>query len=1512
MDDNAVTGAMQKLYPAPKPTPQRQQIATTPANMALQAAGPALDVAQKYLVDPFNKMAEWGGKVGRETGTALAAGYEDIIGNPLKVQPEPGGHYGHMKFSRTPLESQQLAEKEHPALTGLLRATGEVAGGAVGDPRNWPFLASGAARPLLQKVMARGFATQMGSSTLQGVKEIHDNWDRMSPAERWEAGSKVGITGVMTGLSAREGFRGKEKPIPTQTPVPPEANVQSPAPKAAEPTPTPFVDKTEPSPSPIPGSPEYEAVKSRLAELESRPTSTKKTQIAEPEQADYQKRSLRIIGRDEKGNPITEVDRASQPTAEVMAFRGRKRFEEASRLLDKSLDEGPITIGDKTYQPADFAQEAERHLRTYARYADLESIKGLALNFQDKAVEFQKEGRLRYLASNSINNNTTIFNSIKNKEHIDYGKYRELYGKKTFDPVVPQTIPDSFQPIDQSLNPVERQQAEKLRKQAWASQRMDAFQATITDPEVKASLETATPRQRLFILKEQSIKQQMLESSKPFFAQARKYSNYADILTKAKGFNVQDLQNRFKLGEGSPTRETSISPQPSPQTYTSPEAGRPSEQTERPTLTSILQKPSGSKLNPEEQKIFEAYYAEGATGKQGPLTQEADAHILHTMGIAPARSTGFLGRYETGPVGENAYWGIRRVRVMSKEADGTFTVKLPGGDIKRGMGKGVLSQEPNTSQAGFLRVGNPPPPPPRPVPTNAIQELTRRIDDGLKDTAEPSQAKTEKLVDSLSAAKDKVTENFHQMLGGSRELWEKYKNPPQETDFKSAIGKWQGSLQRNAFDLKKFTDSIKEKFPDKLRREAITNWIQANGDPTTLEHRANTSTEKFKKGYELAQNLTPEEKELTGDIRQYFDQKLDEAIKGGLLEDGVSNYVNQIWSKPNAVSLKLMGDVQRSILKPDPAFLKRRVHDSYFEGEQAGLIPRDKDIGYLLSTYEQSFNTALASRSLIHEFTNGSAKDGRPIVSPSGGGRAVPDDEKGPDAYLINPRRRPEETGDYQPVDHPALRKWTWATKDESGKPIFVKGDLLIHPDHYNHLKNVLGTSALRKNLFGRSLLQTSGFVKGTFLVGPFHQVQEGIHAIFHRVSPFNPDPIDFNDPIQSKLIDGGLMIADYHAQQEFAEGASTSGLWAKLPGIGPLVQRYNEYLFQDYIPRLKMAMAKEAFIRNSKRYPDLSDNQLHQITANQANAAFGELNYKMLGRNKTVQDVLRLTLLAPDFLEARTRFAAQGMKPFGQEQSGALLRGALGMYLAARVLNKVNDDDYHFDQPFGLVAGKHVYTLRSLPGDIYHLVSDPRSFIYHRLNPFTTRPLIEGITGRDDFGRRKGFGEQTMDLAKTLVPLPAQGFLNKYGDTSVGSTLTESAGIRRDIYRTPAASLAHKFAMSHLPMDFKSRGLMQIANKIQDGSYDPMEVQNLVAQGKLSPKDIMNVFRYAKEQPIVRDFKGLQDLGEAAQVYSVANDKEKALISRDFAGKMTKLRTLSPERQKEALEYLQKIKFGQ
>ena len=280
-----------------------------------------------------------------------------------------------------------------------------------------------------------------------------------------------------------------------------------------------------------------------------------------------------------------------------------------------------------------------------------------------------------------------------------------------------------------------------------------------------------------------------------------------------------------------------------------------------------------------------------------------------------------------------------------------------------------------------------------------------------------------------------------------------------------------------------------------------------------------------------------------------------------------------------------------------------------------------------------------------------------------------------------------------------------------------------------------------------------------------FHQVQITVHGMEHKVMPWSIiKDINLADPNVDALLRGGVTLGgDYHGA--YKEGLVGTSLTRKIPGLGNVMESYHQWLFQDYIPRIKMTMALHALERNRARFGGkMSDEAIIRKTANQANAAFGELNYTMLERSKTAQDMSRLILLAPDFLEARGRFAAQAFERGGKgvpgiggnEQRMALLLGALTMYTTARIANKLIDGQYHNEPEnlFNIVYNGHAYGLRTVQGDILHLLDKPMQFWMSRLNPVYARTLLEALTGRDYFGRKRSASEQAWDAVSTAIPI--------------------------------------------------------------------------------------------------------------------------------------------------------------
>ena len=582
--------------------------------------------------------------------------------------------------------------------------------------------------------------------------------------------------------------------------------------------------------------------------------------------------------------------------------------------------------------------------------------------------------------------------------------------------------------------------------------------------------------------------------------------------------------------------------------------------------------------------------------------------------------------------------------------------------------------------------------------------------------------------------------------------------------------------------------------------------------------------------------LSDSEKASVGEFGKSMDDLFEEAKKAGVDMEFAQNYVRHQWDRE--VAQKKISQYENNF-KFDPKEANARTFLNYFEGEQAGYKPVNKSMAYQWIAAEHSIREAISTRRAIKDLLNDINDDGRPTIAVGDKGKVISADHFNKSKWT-EPHNDLDYTG-YKYLDHPSLRGWQYYTNVEGAtQPVLMEGNAWIHPDHYHDLNALLGKSAIKTlkipdNIpvvggmyIGQKALKVSSFAKGTMLVGPFHLSHVSQHAAFHKVNPFELREIDFKArPTLKEGVDAGLMLSERQGLQAFSEGNTSGGLWEHLPtkygrAASAKLKQFNEFTFQEFIPKLKAEMFERAFEENLERYKGdmvsgkLSRKQIAEITANQSNAAFGELNYKYMGRNKTLQDIWRLTTLAPDFLEARLRFAGQALRPYGREQQLALARSAITYTAIAQTVNMIysqlSGESYNAEErmkrPFTIKWGDREITPRSVAGDVSHLASDQRSFINSRLNPLTTKPIKELWEGRDIFGRKQDVSGILMDTAKGLAPIPSQEFLKGSGDPlfdKIIHTALQMVGLSNYKYRSEGENSYLKIrlkSIKHLKID--------------------------------------------------------------------------------------------------------------
>lgn len=632
----------------------------------------------------------------------------------------------------------------------------------------------------------------------------------------------------------------------------------------------------------------------------------------------------------------------------------------------------------------------------------------------------------------------------------------------------------------------------------------------------------------------------------------------------------------------------------------------------------------------------------------------------------------------------------------------------------------------------------------------------------------PIQALLSKAAPAAKAAWDVVRETGQEALGTAR-----------MNDYRRSVLNWSGKLQRSFSEAAMTQKDIETRVPNKVKRDAITNWIEADGDAAVLRQRAAATRDpKLRAGYKAALQLTPEELAVANEVRQRYAQFGQRGQTADVINNFKENYVTHMWNLRRGPS----GTGTSRTLKERFRYAKASTFPTFFDGEQAGYTPKTKDISRLLPIYGHEMNSVIAARELVKQMSDGVGSDGRPLVAPRGTGVVVPG-EANP-ATLINPKAIKGDTLDYKVLpNQPALQGWRWATKDPQGNPVFLKGDLALHPEAYNQLKNVLGRSAIRewyttpggrlaaipkKLVHGIDLFNSETKRTMLGLLAPFHQVQEGTHAVGHRINPFGNIPkIDLvNNQAQADATRHGLMLApDRVSEGQFMEGFRTSGLVSKIPGLGKLSDMYSNYLFHQYIPGLKFKTYEAILRRNNHVYADdlaagrMQPEDIKILSAEQSNAAYGHLNYADLGRNPTVQHAMQLGMLAPDFLEARARFAGQGAKGIvgtkaGREQVLALATLAIAQMAASYITAQMTGGEWDVKHPFEFHVGSRKYTMRSVPEDIAGLIQNTRTFIHSRLSPIIGKGALQYLTGVDYAGRKVSAGETTKELLAQPIPI--------------------------------------------------------------------------------------------------------------------------------------------------------------
>jgi hypothetical protein len=197
--------AIKNGYTAGQPTPSTAPSANPYTSVTQSIASalpdwavPALQLAKRIAIDPAERM---GAAAAQKFGTAAESAAATAVTNfpQPQLNPNYGKSFSEPKYLPVDLTEQQIqqAREKHPALTGISKGVGEMAGGMVGDPRMWPLLFGGEALPVISKLAGAGFSAQMLYGAYTTYPEIKAAADRGDEEGVYRGLTHLGLSGYM-------------------------------------------------------------------------------------------------------------------------------------------------------------------------------------------------------------------------------------------------------------------------------------------------------------------------------------------------------------------------------------------------------------------------------------------------------------------------------------------------------------------------------------------------------------------------------------------------------------------------------------------------------------------------------------------------------------------------------------------------------------------------------------------------------------------------------------------------------------------------------------------------------------------------------------------------------------------------------------------------------------------------------------------------------------------------------------------------------------------------------------------------------------------------------------------------------------------------------------------------------------------------------------------------------------------------------------------------------------------
>lgn len=583
-----------------------------------------------------------------------------------------------------------------------------------------------------------------------------------------------------------------------------------------------------------------------------------------------------------------------------------------------------------------------------------------------------------------------------------------------------------------------------------------------------------------------------------------------------------------------------------------------------------------------------------------------------------------------------------------------------------------------------------------------------------------------------------------------------------------------------------------------------------------FEKYKDTFTEEQIDLYGYSQALPEEAVELAEEIIKLNHQFGVEARKDKILTHVLDNYSMRLWKQ----------EEERELVAVRRKFgfytgrAKQRTLESILHGWSEGKELRIKGAVNALVAMRQEIEKVRYARWLRDEMKTS--------------GLAINEGKAAPRSWQL--------------IDHPNFIEFVHtgnikefgakAKKKLYGKGIFVtdEGDVYRRVRVYAHpllaktINNLFGTSKLYSVPGFQTITQYTAEIKHTiFTLSSFHH--QALLRSFFFGGRYQKGDLNVSQVIQ----EGERLIRDYGEDVQLLSGGGlTIGKqqeWDELDWVKDDKLKVNEiidrvaviekhrkkvlnlrdnmtyFLFQRMMPALKIMTAIAELEAQRRKHGEklnsgeMTQHDIAKMVGNLINDDFGGLHHGRIqkhGRDPTIQHVLRLMLLAPDWTESNVRTMYKAFISGGKEEQrmykefwGRVLVKAMMITFAFNIIMTAMDDDDIWERYqkawkagrfkwldadvtplrriFGMGDGRKKYL--SLIGhfhDPFKFICHPVLSLKHKGSPLI-KTMLEGITGEDWKGARFTSFPELLGLDKKDIYLTTRPGKYRIGDPKGG-----------------------------------------------------------------------------------------------------------------------------------------------